>query len=51
MSDLVGPEIDKFLDEIPYKLLEPPWNTSIAIDNGWRVCFYVNTKSNFYYHE
>ena len=45
MSDLVGPEIDKFLAEIPYKLLEPPWNTSIAIDNGWKVCY--TTKSHF----
>ena len=45
MSDLVGPEIDKFLAEIPYRLLEPPWNTSIAIDKGWKVCY--TTESHF----
>ena len=46
MSDLVGPEIDKFLAEIPYRLLEPPWNTSIAIDKGWTTVCYT-TDSHF----
>ena len=38
---MAGPEVEQFMDEVPVKMAEPPWNYNVTLLAGKRVSILV----------
>ena len=49
MSEIQGPEVDRFYESLPVKLEDSPWRTDVDTLDGWKVSS-IKLNMNIYTH-